>query len=205
MNRKMYWGVAILILLIGTAAVFIIQHELAVNRTLNEQLKKAEELVNQIKQRKIAENNPPSEEPISEQVQPMANDDVQITDFPIENSQQNDGSETVHVENYLEGLTDIDFFDSITLPTDEELTSYNEQDIMEYGAQLHEAERMARAISKKYTQQRLALAESMKENGIGKGLFDQHVQFIEIEKLLNEQRELLHKEKSRFRQHAGGF
>ncbi len=65
MNRRMYWGVAILILLIGTAAVFIIQHKLAENSKLNVQLDDAEKLANQIEQRKTAENNRPSNSKVS--------------------------------------------------------------------------------------------------------------------------------------------
>ncbi len=57
MKRKMYWGVAILILLLGTVAVFIIQHELAENSKLNDQLKDAAKLANQIEQEKMSENN----------------------------------------------------------------------------------------------------------------------------------------------------
>lgn len=56
MTRRMYWGVAILILLLGTAAVFII--EIAENRQLKEQLAEAEKIANQIKQQEVAENNP---------------------------------------------------------------------------------------------------------------------------------------------------
>ncbi len=58
MKRKMYWGVALLILLLGTAAVFVIQHEVAENSELNDQLEGAAELANQIEQGKTAENNP---------------------------------------------------------------------------------------------------------------------------------------------------
>ncbi len=49
MNRKMYWGVAIFILLFGTAALFIIINEFAKDSELDVQLKEAEELANQIK------------------------------------------------------------------------------------------------------------------------------------------------------------
>lgn len=57
MTRKMYRGVAILILLIGTAAVFVIMHEIAANRELNKDLSEAQKLADQINQRKISENN----------------------------------------------------------------------------------------------------------------------------------------------------
>lgn len=63
MNRKMYWGVAILIVLLGTAAVFVIMHEVAENRDLKDQLAEAERLANQIEQQQVSENNPPPAEP----------------------------------------------------------------------------------------------------------------------------------------------
>ena len=215
MTRRMYWGITILILLLGSAAVFIIVNERAENSKLNDQLEDAAELANQIDQRKIAENNQTSEVINTEQVQPMANDDVQVLDVPIENSQQNDSVETVHVENYLEGLTDIDLLESITLPTDAELASYTDGDIMEYGAQLHEAARKERAISKKYVQQRISLADAQRAIYAGdiddksglkiKELNKQYDQLLDIGKLLNEQRERLSKESSRFQQHTRGF
>ena len=90
MTRKMYWGVAILILLIGTAAVFIIQHELAENRKLKDQLDDAQKLADEIEQRKISENDPSPEVSNTEQVQPTTNDNLQITGVPIEDAQQND-------------------------------------------------------------------------------------------------------------------
>lgn len=50
MTRRMSWGFAILILLLGTAAVFIVIHESAENRKLTKLLVEAENLENQIKQ-----------------------------------------------------------------------------------------------------------------------------------------------------------
>ncbi len=44
MTRKMYWGIAILILLLGTAAVYIIMHEIADNRDLTKLLEEADNL-----------------------------------------------------------------------------------------------------------------------------------------------------------------
>ena len=64
MNRKMYWGVAILILLIGTAAVFIIQHELADHRQLAEESADLEALKNRIKEENDVKDNPLSDAPV---------------------------------------------------------------------------------------------------------------------------------------------
>ena len=60
MTRKMYWGVAIFILLLGTAALFIIINEFAKDSELKVQLKEAEELVNQIKQKQMLKDHVPA-------------------------------------------------------------------------------------------------------------------------------------------------
>lgn len=70
MNRKMYWGVAILILLLGTAAVFIIVHELAEHHELNVQLDDAQKLADEINQGKISENKRKSDDPVGTPIQP---------------------------------------------------------------------------------------------------------------------------------------
>lgn len=54
MTRKMYWGIAILILLLGTAAVYIIMHEIADNRDLTKLLEEADNLEKQIKQQPVS-------------------------------------------------------------------------------------------------------------------------------------------------------
>lgn len=64
MKRKMYWGVALLILLIGTAAVFIIQHELADHRQLAIESDDLEELVNRIEEGNDVKDNPRSDAPV---------------------------------------------------------------------------------------------------------------------------------------------
>lgn len=50
MNRKMIWGVALLIVLLVSAGVYVILHEIADNRELTKLLEEAENLENQIKQ-----------------------------------------------------------------------------------------------------------------------------------------------------------
>ncbi len=102
MTRKMYWGIVILILLIGTAAVFIIMHEIAENRELKDQLAEMEKLANQINQQKVSKNNPPPTEPgfkwvwhndhwdkvpISNPNGPVVHHHVPIADVPTENVQ----------------------------------------------------------------------------------------------------------------------
>ena len=69
MKSRMKWGVAILILLLVTAAVFVILREIADNRELNDQLTEAEELVEQINQRKISENKQSPKESVDDSQQ----------------------------------------------------------------------------------------------------------------------------------------
>ena len=59
MKSRMKWGVAILILLLGAAVVFIIQHEIAENRELKEQLAESQKLADEIKAQEALKNNPP--------------------------------------------------------------------------------------------------------------------------------------------------
>lgn len=65
----MTWGLATLILLLVTAAVFVILREIADNRELDKQLAEAEELVEQINQRKVSENNPLPQESVDDSQQ----------------------------------------------------------------------------------------------------------------------------------------
>ena len=87
MTRRMYWGVAILILLLGTAAVFIIVNERPENSKLNVQLDDAEKLAKQIEKRKITEDNRPSnskvptEDAITEGADESDNVDSNCPDF----------------------------------------------------------------------------------------------------------------------------
>lgn len=62
MTRRVYWGVAILIILLGIASVFIIQHEHVKDSELDVQLKEAEDLANQIKQQQESKGRAPATE-----------------------------------------------------------------------------------------------------------------------------------------------
>lgn len=150
MKSRMYWGVAILILLLVSAAVFVILHETAENRQLNEQLADAEKLADEINKRKIAENNPLPKEPISDPVEPQ--DDTEV---PNKNSQQNGNVETVNesvekvlAADFLKGLAyhNFNLYDSITLPTNAQLSSYTDEDIKQLYRVIHEVTKKASAI-----------------------------------------------------------
>ncbi len=88
MKRKMYWGVTILIILLGTAAMFIIMHELAENRPLKVQVEEAEEPANQINQKKISENNPLPEVPISDSADAPVDSTESTAEKPITDTTQ---------------------------------------------------------------------------------------------------------------------
>lgn len=118
MKSRMYWGVAILILLLVSAAVFVILHETAENRELNNQLAEVEKLADEINQRKISENNPIPKESISN---PVEHQDIRVDDV---------SNETEHQENKVTIPTfsvgdEVDISKYIELPTDVELASYD--------------------------------------------------------------------------------
>ena len=58
MRYKLYWGLGIFIVLLIGAFTFVIVNEVQKNKQLEAELKKTKELANQIKERKVAENNP---------------------------------------------------------------------------------------------------------------------------------------------------
>ena len=89
MKSKMYWGLAIFILLLVTTAVFVILREIADNRDLNDQLTEAEELVEEINQRKISENNQSPKESVDGQ-----QTDNQVGDDPSD-ARETDGTPDV--------------------------------------------------------------------------------------------------------------
>lgn len=93
MTRRVYWGIAILILLFGTTVTFIIQQEITENRELEKQLSEAQKLANQINQRKISENNKPPEVPTDNPKQPIEPHEV-----PDKSAQQNESVESVTIK-----------------------------------------------------------------------------------------------------------
>ncbi len=93
MKSKMYWGLTIFILLLVTAAVFVFLREIADNRELDTQLTEAEELVEQINQRKISENNHAPKESVDGQ-----QTDNQIGDN-LSDARETDGTPDVQETN----------------------------------------------------------------------------------------------------------
>ena len=80
MTYRMYWGLPILILLIGTTAVFIVMHEIVEHREVQKEITEAQELADRIKARKISENNQHSEVPTDIPRKP-----IELREVPAEN------------------------------------------------------------------------------------------------------------------------
>lgn len=68
---------------------------------------------------------------------------------------------TVSVTNYLEGITEIDLFGSITIPTDAELANYTDAEATELYIELFKATATVHKTKKKYIEQREALREAL--------------------------------------------
>ncbi len=95
MRNKMKWRIAILILLIVTAALFIIMNELAEDSKLEDQLKEAEELVNQIKQKQMLKDHVPAAETL-EQTETVTGTVAET---------ESDPTYEQDMESYLKGLS----------------------------------------------------------------------------------------------------
>ncbi len=209
MKRRMYWGVAILIILLIGVSVFML------TRTTETEPKIIYNPPTEAEKKQVERNIQDAIDKEKKNLPPIAEEDrpqvVQVSGSPNKNSQQNDSVETVQVENYLEGLTDIDLFESITNPTDAELASYSSGDIMELNGKFLELDIKLNGIYDKYFKQMSASSDAMPKvfrSGDDRAVdqwLNQDTQFIEIGKLLNEQRERLRKEKNRVRQHTRGF
>ncbi len=128
MNRKIYWGIAILIMIISTAAVFLIRHELAEHRELNHQLEDVEKLANQIKQRKIAEVNS------SIEVKRNHDQPDRVTDKPFKKVTYTDGNGIARERIEFEGQIYRYF-----KPGEKHLFNYRYEDGIYKGMTYHEA------------------------------------------------------------------
>ena len=129
MTRRIYWGLGVLVLLLLIGAFsYVIYQEYADIEEIGEDGKAFRDKIAKMdEQRKTQEQ--PVEVPNTEQVQPMAHDDVPIMDVPIEKSDQHDS-----FQNYFDSITlsenfsaeDIDVSKFIDLPTDAELVKYSD-------------------------------------------------------------------------------
>ncbi len=155
MTRKIYWGVALLI--VGFVAFQIYLYVDMEN--FNKDFPNDD---------KTTETEKPTELPVviddpkleGDPIQPIKPNEVDIPKVPEDNSQQNGSVETVAVENYLEGITEINLFDSITTPTDTELANYTRAEVVERIHELHKAILKSAELNNKYTEQNEALRET---------------------------------------------
>lgn len=158
MNRKVYWGLGVLIILIIGVSAFLLTRtpetepervylaptpaeKAEVDRNIQDAIDKAKK-----NQPMLSERDIPKVE----------------TETPHQNSQQNDSVETVTAENVLEGLENIDVFSSITLPTDNEIASYTSEEFRDFYRVIHEADLKADAISDEFEKRGLAISEALK-------------------------------------------
>lgn len=124
MKKRIYWGLGVLILLLIGAFSYVIYQQYAdIDRWKKEEKAFRDKMAKMDKQHETQEQ--PAEVQNTEQVQPIANDDIQIADAPTENSQQNNIAKPVAIKNHLEGLGEANFMGSITILTDDELASVN--------------------------------------------------------------------------------
>ena len=146
MRNRVYWGLGVLIVLFIGVSVFLLtrttetEPEIIYKLPTPEEMKEVERNIQDAID-KAKKNQPPKE-------------------MPNKNSQQNGSVELVLVENYLEGLTDIDLFGAITLPTNAQLANYTDEDIKELYRVIHEATKNEHAIWEKLRQQNEAIKQA---------------------------------------------
>ena len=119
MTRSMKWGVAILMLLLGTAAVLIVMNEVAENRELEKEITDAQKLADQIKEREVSENDQSAKEPISD---PIEQQDIRVAD--VSNETEQEGNEVVPPMFSVGDEIDLSKF--IELPSDAALAKYSD-------------------------------------------------------------------------------
>ena len=106
MTHQLKWGLGVLIVLLVGAFSYLIYQEYADIEEIKEDGKAFRDKIAKMdEQRETQEQQ--AEVPNAEQVQPMSNGDVQITDAPIENSQQHDSveiSDSVEIEARIKAL-----------------------------------------------------------------------------------------------------
>ncbi len=189
MTRQLKWGLGALVLIIvGFAAlqIFLYIDMKNFERGLNSSPKVETETPTT--PNVVISEGKPKEEPI----QPIEPHEVDIVEVPHEKSQPNDSVENVTVKNYLEGLTDIDLFESITLPTDAELASYTDEEIKKLYKKIHEAILNVHKISEKISGRVEALTETQNAifDDINSGVIDYESGMAKRSQLLKQSSEL---------------
>lgn len=131
--------------------------------------------------------------------------------FIIQHELTEHREKTVLVENHLEGFSpEIDMFDSITLPTNEELANYTDADIEELYRVTHEAFLKADAIDAEFDKRMVAITEetlsiSQDDKLLGEKMLQLNDQTYKFTLMRNDWRERWkqwRKEEERINQHT---
>lgn len=155
MNRNVYWGLGVLIILIIGVSVFL------VTRTPETEPEIIHKPLTPAQKAEVDRNIQDAIDKAKKDTPPIA--EVEHQQVPNKNSQQNNSVEPVLVENYLEGLEEIDMFASITLPTNDELAIYTDEDIKKLYRVIHEEVLKADAIDEKYQERNRAIMKAAHE------------------------------------------
>lgn len=163
MTRRFYWGIATLIILLIGVSVFLL--------TRTPDTEPPEEVYRPL--------TPAEKEQVDRNIQEIIDKakknqpqvaEIEHQEIPHKNLQQNnsvgtvnDSAETVTVENYLEGINEIDLFESVTIPTDAQLANYTRAEAVGLYKKLFEATETAHIMQKKYIKQREALREALSD------------------------------------------
>ena len=182
--RKLYWGLAIMI--VGFIALQIYLH-VDMKNFRNEIAGSPK--VETIETTDIVFND---EKPKDNPIQPIDVEEVDITNVIQKNSQQHENVENVTVKNYLEGLDDINLFESIIIPSDTQLAKYTDEDIIVYVGKLHQAYLKENALGEKYTKRILAIFDKQEEilRDGNPGLSEVFELDKQIQKLMNMKKDL---------------
>ncbi len=197
--RIMYWVIPALIIIIGIS-VFLY------TRTIDQEHEIIYNPLTPIEKAQVDRNIQDAIDKAKKNQPPI--DDVDHQEKPHNNSQHNGNVETADVENYLEGLEDIDLFASITIPTEGEMSSYTFREIMDYSSVISEAMAKSREINEEITDQSVAISKTrdgIRDVGKRLQLQDQsHKLRIKFNNLL-EQDKRLAQESERIHQHLRKF
>lgn len=174
MTRRFYWGIATLIILLIGVSVFLLTRTPDTEPTIVYQTPTSEE-------KKEVDRNIQDAIDKAKKNQPQSVE-IEHQEMPHKNSQQNDRVEVINdsvkkvlADDFLEGLNrlDLDLFDSITLPTNDELANYTDEDIKQLYRGIHEVDKKASAIDEEFTKRIEAIHEA-----------SYHYDKLDVEKLL---------------------
>ncbi len=141
MNRRIYWGIASLIIIIIGISVFIF------TRTTDQEHEIIYNPLTPAEKAQVDRNIQDAIDKTKDNMPDIADLDIPKveTETTNKNSQQNDSIETVNVENYLEVLYEFEF--SVKLPADNEITKFSKDELT---VLVHEADKKISSAYAKY-------------------------------------------------------